>query len=321
MREGDYAYGVARIRANENSLLTESDMRQLIAADSVASVLSLLEQKGWDTSHGVSDMLEARSAGAWTLLTECAPDIAVLDALVIQNDFHNLKAVLKALFSGDEPSDYYITPSVLPPSKIYDAVKESDYSLLPDYMSRAAETAYDAVSRLSSGFIADTVIDKASLEARYTLARRGGSELMIKLARLACASADVKIASRAAKLGRGRDDILGMMCVTDMFDNASLVDAALKGDGELCAFLASTELSDGALELKEGGFVAFERWCDDAAVSFVAAGKYTPLGPDPLIAYYIACDTEVKNARIIIAGKQNGLAPDEIGRRVRKAYV
>mgnify|MGYP001371672117 CR=1 FL=1 len=98
MHENEYAYAVARIRANEVNLLTPAETEQLISAESYEAALRLLGDKGWHTDgvgHDYAPMLEEHVNAAWQLLKESAPDASLLDALVINNDFFNLKAALR----------------------------------------------------------------------------------------------------------------------------------------------------------------------------------------------------------------------------------
>ena len=47
MHETEYAYAVARIRANETKLLTRADIDQLIEAESYEAAVRLLADKGF----------------------------------------------------------------------------------------------------------------------------------------------------------------------------------------------------------------------------------------------------------------------------------
>ena len=47
MNELEYTYAVARIRALESSLLTQSVIEQLIACQNETQCLQLLSEKGW----------------------------------------------------------------------------------------------------------------------------------------------------------------------------------------------------------------------------------------------------------------------------------
>ena len=51
----DYAYAVARVRANELSLLSGADMDQLIDTDSYDSAMQMLSDHGWGELENISD--------------------------------------------------------------------------------------------------------------------------------------------------------------------------------------------------------------------------------------------------------------------------
>lgn len=55
MKDTEYTFAVARIRANETYLLGKSAMEQLLAAPDMRSALQLLADKGWDTGGALED--------------------------------------------------------------------------------------------------------------------------------------------------------------------------------------------------------------------------------------------------------------------------
>ncbi len=323
MRDTDYAYGVARVRANENSLLSPSDTEQLILATGYSDALRILADKGWqipDSGTDFSAMLENESNKTWHLLTEAAPDIIVFNALIITNDFHNLKAALKSTFSNENPSLFFVEPSVMPAELIGEAVGTKNFDLLPEYMRASAEGAYDAIVRLASGRLADIIIDVAALNTKLHMAKESGNALLLDIAELACAASNIKTAVRSAKIGKDSEFMKRTMCECDILDSDGLIEAALAGESELIGYVSTTSLSAAAEHLKSGA-VAFEKWCDDSIAEKVQSAKFTAFGPDPIIAYYINKDAEIKNARIILSAKLNNISPDMIRKRTRAVYV
>ena len=142
----DYAYAVARIRANELGLLTSSDIEQLASAESYKAALRFLEEKGWISSDSddVGAALISQTENAWKLLREVAPDISVLDFLIVRHDFHNIKAALKEFVSAaafgfeNFGGDNFLTPSIADPEQVMDAVRNRDFDALPDFAKDAA---------------------------------------------------------------------------------------------------------------------------------------------------------------------------------------
>ncbi len=323
MHENEYAYAVARVRANEPNLLSKAETEQLITAESYKAALRILGDKGWNTdgeSHDYAPMLEAHLADAWQLLKESAPDVSLLDALVINNDFFNLKAALKAKFSDLDPRDYVLSPSVYDPEEIIACVADNRLGDLPECMTECAVKAYDAIVKLESGRLADTAIDTAALRYRRGLAKRCESELLTEEVEISAAAADIKTAVRCARAGRTVEYIKNALCGCRYFDSDELIKAAFDGADAVAALLEGTELSSLAGSLREG-LTAFEKQCDDAVTSLMTKAKYTAFGPDPLVAFYNAASTETKNVRMILSAKLNGFAADTIRSRVREVYA
>lgn len=324
MRDTEYAYGVARVRANENSLLSVADTEQLVLASSYKDALRILADNSWkapeDGGTDFSEMLENEALKTWQLLTESVPDIRELDALIIANDFHNLKAALKAMFSDEVSSVFFISPSAIATDVIAEAIDAKRFEILPEYMQAAADAAYDAVVRLKSGRIADILLDVSALNTKLKMSKDSGSALMLGITQLNNACVNIKTAVRCVKMGKDAEFMKRAMCESEILDNDTLIEAALTGETELIHCL-STSFVEGAAEQLELGSVEFEKWCDDAIAEKVQSAKFTAFSLDPIIAYYINKDAEIKNARIILSAKLNNIPAETIRKRVRDVYV
>ena len=69
MRDTDYAYCVARIRANERYLLKEKDLSDLLECKSYDSAQQYLIDKRWLSKKGdISESLKYQSEKLWELL-------------------------------------------------------------------------------------------------------------------------------------------------------------------------------------------------------------------------------------------------------------
>jgi len=324
LRDTDYAFGVAKIRYNELSLLSRQETDQLISADGVGAALRLLADKGWnvpDNGGDSSKMLEDEALKAWTLLKEAAPDINVLNALILPEDFHNLKAVLKCLVANEDPDGLFAEPSATPPELIKEAIKEKRFDTLPEHLREAAKAGYDAIAlSQGAGRVIDIVVDRYAMEERIKAAVKSRVQVLERIARLSCAAADIKIALRASATEKDAEFMARAMAESGLLDNRRLIDSAIKGRGEITSYLENTSLSGAAQAVKESD-TAFEKWCDDAVSEATENERSSAFGAGPLVAYYMAKTTEIKNVRIILSAKRNGLPEDAIRERVRRAYV
>lgn len=313
-----YAYGVARVRSNELTLLSASDLEQLISAPGYKDTLRLLGDKGWQLpaeDEDVSSMLEREMAAVWGLFKESAPDIEELYSLVVYNDFHNLKAALKAALKG-ERTRLWVEPCINDPETLTDAVFERKYEYLPDYMREAAEKAYDAVVRLSDARQADVILDIAALQTAVDFAKKSDCPMIVELARFFAAASNVRTAVRSARNGKGAEYITQALCPSCNIDNDELVKTVLAGEEELSAFITRA-FSEKAAAALNNGLVAFEKWADENMAAIVSGARYSNLTPEPFAAYYIHKELDVKNVRIILSAKNNLLDADTIRARVR----
>ncbi len=323
IHDTEYAFGVAKIRANELTLLTASDIDNLAAAQDYSSALRILADKGWDVpenSTSFAPMLEKAEDDTWQLVCVCMPDVHVLDSLVFPNDFYNLKAAIKSAFSDLEPKDYFIKPYVTDPSVIAQAIEKKDFDLLPDYLKQTAKDAYDAVVRVENGRLADIIIDKASFNTSLACAKRSGNAVLLALAELNCAAANIKVAFRSARLGKDIDFMLRCMADCDTIDNKRLAAAALEGKEAFSSYLLVTQYAEAAEKLADST-ASFEKWCDDAVMGRIGVKRLAAFGPEPIIGYYLARQAEVRNVRIILSAKLNGVPTEEIRKRVREINV
>lgn len=313
MKDIDYAYAVGRIRANELSLLTTSEIEQMITSPNKENVLRILADKGWDTD--CADIAQTQLSDTWRLISECAPSSQLLEAMVIGNDFSNLKACIKAVFSHNDPEDYYISPCICDTELITRAVKDGDFSELPRYLSAAGEKAYDCAARLSSGMLAEVYIDKASLETRLEFAKKSGSSLLERIINLQCAAADIKIALRCSATGKTADFAAQAMCECPGIDIGELT-AVSDSTQHIASYLETTPFSCLSDSIRSG-FTSFEKECDTLQYKYLEDTKWDVFGPNPLVSYFYSKVNETKNVRIILSGKEVGLSADEIRMRVR----
>lgn len=323
MRDTEFAYGVAHIRAHELSLLTNDNLESMISASNLNEAIRVLGDKGWNTeSRDFSSMLLEESEKNWSLLCECLPEEHLLDCLIIENDFHNLKTAIKTVFTGEDPQRYFVFPCVYDTQKINEAIAKKDFSSLPECMAETAQKAYDVLTRLGSGQMADIIIDKQAMAVKLQMAEKSDSALLKNAVAMNVAAANIKIALRCIKTSKSIDFMKKAMSdECPIIDIETLQKKALEGENAVTSYLEGIkEFSLAASFLKESSTL-FEKCLDDAIMEKVKDAKYTAFGVEPIFAYYMAREAEIKNVRVILSLKRNGISSEEIRKRVREAYV
>ena len=320
MNKTKYTYAVARIRANETKLLGNADYDMLINAGGKDAVIRILNEKGWNINpKNVFKSLEDEAASVWNLIEESAPDASLIEALITENDFYNLKAALKANFSDLDIDKYYITPCTFDTSLLTRAVTHNDFKDVPGHLQNTAETAYNSYAENSSGQDTEIIIDKACMETCLSLAEKSESDLLKKIMLIRCAQANIKIAKRCILCGKTSDFTENALCECPGIDNDTLIEVASDSE-KLSEYLSKTQFAF-LKDAPSDSFTDFENYCYDYTISLTKESKWDIDGPDPLISYWIIRSNEIRNARVIISAKENGLPVDEIRKRVRGVNV
>lgn len=322
MAENNYAYAVARIRSKELSLINSQTLEQLLSSKSYEDCMRLLADKGWNTENtfDAEKMLASERKKTWDLISELVDDMSVFDVFLYPNDFHNLKAAVKMVCTNSKVPGIFMSGGIVDYEKIIKAVKENDFSSLPEYLRKPGEKALKVMLHTRDGQLCDIILDKAALEAAYEAGKKSKNELIEKYAELTAAAADIKIAVRCSKTSKSLEFVKSALAHCDSLDTEKLAHAAVVSTDEICSYLASTQYADAVDEIKKSTS-AFERWCDNLIIEYIRPQKYNPFTIAPIAAYLLARENEIKTVRIILSGKLNNLSEETIKERLRKMYV
>lgn len=322
MTENMHIYAVARIRSRELDLLGESFVSQLAVCSRYEECMKLLFDKGWGITgvETADELLAAERDKTWGLIEELVEDMSIFDTLLCENDYHNLKAAIKQVYSNSDIPNIYFSRGTVNQEVISNAVREHDFSALDGKLGKCADEAYQVLMHTGDGQLCDVIIDKASLEAVYEKAKSSGNEILLDYAEMKLARADIKIALRSARTKKNAEFMQRAMAECSSLDVGKLIAASLAGENELFEYLAATSYADVIPAIKESP-AAFEIWFDNQLMEHIKPQKYNSFTMSPLAAYILARENEIKTVRIILLGKLNRLSDASIRERLRNMYV
>ena len=318
-----YTYAVARIRALEVSLFSNSTIDQLIACQSYDQCLQFLEEKGWgdnETSGNAEAILTREEEKIWEVVKELSIDMKNFDVLSYPKLYHNLKAAIKEVCTEEKNRHIFYEDVSIPGSVMLEIVKERDFGKLPAHMQNAAQEAYETLLHTRDGQLCDVIIDKAALDAIYQAGKASDVAIIRDYAESTVAVANIKIAVRSQKTAKSIEFMKRAMAECASVSVDQLSKAALAGADSISEYLLGTAYAEGAEALRTSPS-AFERWCDNRIIQTISPQKYNAFTIGPVIAYVIARQNEIKTVRIILSGKLNELPDDSIRERVREMYV
>ena len=315
MKESRYGYAVARTRSLENSLLEKNKLEKLLAAPSLEEALSQLADTVYADAVAKPDRPEDFERALSEKLIEeyqYMAELGMAGELVTlrwRYDLVNLKLAIRARLSGEEPRGF--SPlGTIPPEQLM------NLESLPAPWGEAPLEGERDPQKLD--FILDKTFYRAALENSADPYLKGWWQLEVDLRNLgtflrlsALGIKDRSLWDEARIPGGELEEIFAELSPPDL--------EALKTSLSMTKFAGLAEEGVRSLEAV-GSLGNFERLADNMQVEYFSSAKYIPFGPEPLIAYILGRENEVKILRIILAGKANNLSREEIRERLREVY-
>ena len=322
MRDADYIYAVACIRAKEKTLLNDADIQSMVGMKSEKEVLSYLTEKGWGDGSVGSDMetvLATEEEAQMRLLRTLGVNSEIIDVLFIQELYHNLKAAIKEVCTGLDDGMAFYDHDKYGKDQMLSIIRDKDFEKLPEYMRKIAGEALDFMLTTRDGQRLDMMIDRACLDATIESAKLTKDRFLIEYAETKVLMADIKIAVRAADTRRPLSVIEEALAPVGKLDTKKLAVAAATNRDSVYEFLERVGYHDAVEALKDS-FSSFEKWCDDYVMGTLMNQKTNIQSSGPIVAFFLAKQNEIRTARIIMTAKANGFGEDVISERVRKMY-
>ena len=329
--ETDYMYSSARARSLENRIAGAERLSHLADAENSAAIIANLSDLGFEVKLDEKGDFY-REATLATLLTEgyseaekMVSDPAFFSFLRYGYDCHNVKTMIKCFFRGVSCDGMLIPLGSVDVAALAEAYKNKDYRCLPANMAEAAKTAEEAFAATSNPQKVDLILDRACYADMLKNAEEYGIPLALKLVKTKIDLTNLCSTVRLSlmKLGAGAASFLGEALIGGGYIDTSYWEEEFSaGVGKLAEGLEYSSYSSLATCLSgDISLGELERAADNLWLEVAKEAKYVPFGPEVLIGYLIALEYEVKNIRILLAGKDAELSRDVIRERLRESYV
>lgn len=317
-----YASAVGAVRAAEVRLADAHFTESLLSLKDVGAVCAMLSDRGTgDFAESENPLAAAESSltDAWDFLMQIVPSAEDLQFLIVKNDFHNLKAAIKALAADCNPEPYFMRPCITDSGLAAQAVKSKDFGLLPDWLGSTAEKAYSLITETFDGRTADAYIDSESVYTAAQMSKISDSPMLAHYGEVLCDTTNFKTAVRLCRIKADDAAMRYAFARGGTVDCDTLRHSTAKGI-ESVTELVSQNYPNLAAACGESSAV-FERECDNTLLHTLDGAAMISFGPEPPAAYYLACEAQCKNIRIILASIMSGVGTDKAAERMRDLYV
>ncbi len=319
-----YAFQTAQVRALETQMLSKAVLLEMVNAESFEQAADLLAAGEYALPHGsknfeeLEGVLQFRRSAVRQLFEQLMIDKPIAKLFRTRIDFANLRLALRRTLT-EKPlgADYSDEGSVSP--LIFEQVfKEENYGLLPDYMAEAVEQAVLAYYQQKDIRQIDYAIDQFQAEYNLKQACLLKSVFLLGLFRIQIDLTNIRTMLRLKFIppltGAGFTEseyrsvfLKGGFIELQRLEKA--LDIGYDSQAQLFFVLPYYRVVEtGANYLvSDKSFLAVERQCDEFLTGFLKTTIQITAGPQPIIAYLLMKENEIRNVRLILTAKKNSL--------------
>lgn len=327
MRERDFAYAVARIRALETKLLDSTVLDRLVNAANLTDALSFLGETEYAGAlgqlkdpHQFESALNAELYRVKQLLMELSQNAPEVKIFLHKYDIQNLKTILK---SETVKPESLSNLGIWPPDKLIHNISQNDLAEYGETIRDSIIHAREVYQETGDIQEIDRILDAAWFEYGFKTLKNGISSLIFDWWIALIDLTNLRSYVRLRLIGTPFKEFQRFFLTGGRLTIESFRELWDQPNEKLASWLENTQYSR-ILSENPSPFVSLtklEREYDDFLMDLIAPAKRISLGIEPLVGYLLAKENETKILRIILIGKANQVANSEIKERLRRAYT
>jgi len=329
----EYAQSVARTRVLETRLLDKGKIDRMVESKSASEVLKILQEteygKTINNINGELDyerMLARELNRLYELMYEISPDREVIDVMSLRYDYHNIKVLLKSKALSKDLSNLLICCGTIDCNKLKDFIANNLYKDFQEKMVKGINEAEKLFNESKDPQKIDIILDKYMYEDMILRAKKVNCELLVEYIRSSIDLINIKTFFRAKKQKKPLSFLKEVLVDEGSIKRDIFIN---EYDGSSEGIVDKFNSSKYSIALKDAfsEYVSslngnmMEKSSDNYLLNYMKKAKYISFGPEPLLAYITAKETEIKIIRIIMVGKINDIAVEVIRERLRDIYV
>ena len=324
-----YTFQTAIVRALETQMLTRTTLLDMANAENFEQAVDLLAtseyalpQAGRSFSQ-MENILRLRRTAARELFANLMLDTPIVELFRTRDDFANLRLALRRMLTKKPIGADYSREGNFPPERFAEVFEEENYQLLPDYMAEAAEQAVLAYyqNRAPALLAAmrrsgreqkdirqiDYAIDRFGAEYNLKKARRLKSRFLEGLFRLQIDLTNIRTMLRLKFTESEQRNVFLKGGYIELERLRYGLDIGYEAAGPLffvTPYHRVAETAAGYLA-SDKSFLRAEQQCEEFLTGFLKTTIQITAGPQPIIAFLLMKENEIRTVRLILTAKRN----------------
>jgi len=317
-----YLAQTAQVRMLEMQMLTRTaflDMANAEGFEQAADLLSASEYalaSAKDRFAEVENILLLRRTALRTLFAELMIDKQIGKLFRARDDFANLRLAIRRVLTKKPLGTDYSSDGNIPPEQLKEAYEQENYpevSGLPDYMQEAAESAVLAYYQSKDIRQIDSAIDGVQAEYNLKMARKLKSIFLLGLFRIQVDLTNIrtmlrlKFTQSQSQFQPDRVFLKGGYIAMERLKHG--LDVGYESLGPLffvTPYCRVVEIGVNYL-MPNKSFLKLEQQREEHLTEFLKSTIQIVTGPQPIIAYFLMKENEIRTIRLILTAKKNFL--------------
>ncbi|MFP5453008.1 V-type ATP synthase subunit C [Parvimonas sp. G1604] len=328
MDRENFIQSSVRIRHAEKKLLTKQQLQRLADAKNLEDAIKLLNETSYsselsklDRPENYEQVLSEVLNKTYKEAMEISPEKSLVEILSCKYDYHNLKVLVKENILKEKFDSMYCMLDGNEIEAFRELALKNDEGLSKDF-----KECLDFFETTKDPQDIDIFIDKKYFEKVLSLAEGFKLEMITEYFKAMIDFINLRTFIRCRKQNQVKETLEKVLIkggdvetdkILDMFyEDIEILPVKLK------AYKIGRVLSKIVEEYKNTNSLnSFEKSMDDYLVEIVRKAKSIHYGAEVIFSFLFAKELEIKNLRLILVGKVNGLSADFIKERLREVYV
>lgn len=308
-----YTAQSAQVRVLEMQLLTRATLLDMANAPDFGAAAASLGSGDYALPQGrlgmddVETLLLEKRSTVRELFAEWMLDETVVTLLKSRVDFANLRLALRRVLTDRPVGSDYSADGNVSPDVLQQVFEEENYALFPDYLAEVTEEAILGYYQDKKIPPIDHIIDRCEAEYKIAQAQRIGEPFLLNLFRLQIDLSNIRTVLRLKYIDAEQRNVLLPGGFVEMDRLRHALELGYDGLGQL--FFATpyhriVDIGAGYLA-SDDSFLKIEQQCEEYLNGYLKATSQITAGPQPIIAYLLLKEHEIRTVRLILTAKKN----------------
>ena len=310
-----YTYQTAEVRALETQMLTRATFLDMANAENFDSAADLLAAGEYALPQGGGDLqemesiLQLRRSDIRELFADLMIDKPIAELFRTRDDFANLRLALRRTLTEKPLGTDYSNDGNVSPQIFEQVFEEENYELFPDYMQQAVERAVLAYYQDKDIRRIDYAIDAVQAEYNLKEARRLNSIFLLGLFRIQIDLTNIRTMLRLKFTESEHRNVFlkGGYIELEWLKKGLDIDYAALGSLFFATPYHQLVEAGANYLMSDKSFLKAEQQCDEYLTGFLKTTIRITAGPQPVIAFLLMKENEIRSVRLILTAKKNFL--------------